>query len=162
MAGGPVFPNSVYLGGASGNLFPNFYAGAGANAAPHDEGIGVVASLAADATAELRFHIPPSVPTGTAKLRLLALANATSGAAKFTVSDGQVAAGASPSGATLTAETQSTVTWAAGNNDQYLETKVTLTTSPTANDVLVVAVKFQTTGWTLAVASTWILSLIWE
>jgi len=161
MAGGPIYPSSVYPG-PSGNLFPNFYAGSGSNAASHDEGVGVAASLGLDSTLELRFPIPPTVPTGTLKLRILALANATSGAAKLTVSDKNVAAGASPSGATLTAETQTTITWAAGNNDQYMEAKVPLTSTPAGNDQLVVAVKFQTSGWTLAVVGTLIFSLIWE
>lgn len=162
MAGGPIFPHSIYLGGGAGDLFPNFYAGAGGNASAHDEGIGVAASIAADRTAELRFAIPPSLPTGTLKLRMLALANATSGAAKVTVSDKNVAAGASPSAATLTAEAQQTITWVAGSNDKYQEVKLILTPAPAANDVLVVAVVFNTTGWTLAQVSTWQFSLIWE
>jgi hypothetical protein len=162
MSGGPLLPSSVYLGGAGGNLFPNFYAGAGGNAAPHDEGIGVVASLGADSTAELRFAVPPTVPSGTFKLRMLALANATSGAAKVTVKDGRAPAGASPSAAALTSETQQTVTWASGNADEYKETKLALTTVPQGNDMIVVAITFNTSGWTLAQISTWLFSLIWE
>jgi hypothetical protein len=160
MAGGPIAPSSVYLGGASGNLFPNFYAGGGANASVHDEGIGVVASLGADATAELRFPMPASIPTGTLKLMVRALANATSGVVKFTVSDGAVSGGSSPSAATLTSETQSSVTWTAV--DVYMDTKVTLTTAPTANQSLIVALKFQTSGWTLAVALTCLVWVLWE
>jgi hypothetical protein len=162
MAGGPIYPSSAYPNDSSGRLFPTFYGGAGGNAAPHDEGLGVKASLDADATWELRFPMPPTIPSGTLKLRLLALANATSGVAKVTVKDKNVAAGASPSAAALTSETQVTVTWAAGNNDQYLETKVALTSSPAGNDVLVVALTFNTTGWTLAQVSCWLASIIWE
>lgn len=164
MAGGPIYPSSAYPADSAGRLFPNFYSGAGGNAAPHDEGLGVKASLDADATWELRFPVPPSIPTGTIKLRLLALANATSGVAKVTVKDGRCPAGSSPSAATLTSETQVTITWAAGNADQYMETKVSLTGvgSLAANDVIVVALTFNTTGWTLAQVSTWLASLIWE
>ena len=168
MAGGPIGPSSVYLGGGGGRLFPNFHAGAGGNAAPKDEGVGVVASLAADSTAELRFHIPPAVPTGTLKLRMIALANATSGAAKVTVKDGVATpagspgASGNPSAATLTSEAQSTVTWAASENDRYKETKVTLTAAPAANDILVVGITFQTTSWTLAQVSTWLFTILWE
>jgi hypothetical protein len=162
MAGGPIFPSSPFPADTAGRLFPNFYAGAGGNAASHDEGLGVKASLDADAVWELRFFIPPVLPTGTLKLRVLSLANATSGALNFTVSDKNVAAGASPSAASLNVETQSTVTWAALDNDKYKETKITLTSTPIANDVLVVALKFQTTGTTLAQISTHIVSIIWE
>ena len=137
MAGGPIYPSSAYPADSSGRLFPTFYGGVGGNAAPHDEGLGVKASLDADATWELRFPMPPSIPTGTLKLRLLALANATSGVAKVTVKDKNVAAGASPSAAALTS-------------------------TPAGNDVLVVALTFNTTGWTLAQVSCWLASIIWE
>src|SRR5690348_16781568 len=119
MAGGPIYPSSAYPADTAGRLFPNFYQGGGANAAPHDEGLGVMASLSADATWELRFPMPPTLPSGTAKLRVLSLANATSGVLKFTVADGRCPAGSSPSAATLTGETQSSLTWAAGNADEY-------------------------------------------
>ena len=161
MAGGPIYPSSAYPATA-GNVFPNFYAGGGGNASPHDEGLGVAASLGADSTWELRFPLPPTIPSGTLKLRLLALANATSGVAKVTVKDTNVAAGASPSAAALTSETQQTLTWGAGDNDKYKEIKVALTPTPNGNDLLVVALVFNTTGWTLAQTSTWLASIIWE
>ena len=63
MAGGPILPSSVYLGGASGNLFPNFYIPAtNTNTAGALEGVGVVASLAADAPAVLQFNMPETIP----------------------------------------------------------------------------------------------------
>lgn len=162
MAGGPIGPSSVYLGGASGNLFPNFYAGAGGNASAHDEGIGVVASLGANAVAELRFPMPPSIPTGTLKLMVRCLANATTGTAKFTVSDNNCGDSTSPSGLTLTDESQSTVTWSTGDNDKYKDTKVTLSTTPAANSSLVVALTFNNTGWTLAQVLTALVWVLWE
>jgi hypothetical protein len=161
MAGGPILPSSVYLGDASGNLFPNFYIPAtNTNGAGAFEGIGVVASLAADAPAILQFNLPESIPTGTCKLRCLAMANATSGAAKLTISDGQTAAGSNIGATTLTAETQVSQTWATA--DILVENKVTLTTSPTANEILTIEATFNTSGWTLAAVSTWQFSLVWE
>ena len=161
MAGGPIAPSSVYLGGASGNLFPNFYTCAtNTNAAGVDEGIGVIASLGSDATAILRFPMPPSIPTGTLKLRLLAQANATSGVAKVTVADINTAAGASPAAGTLNSETQVSQTWATA--DIYVENKVTLTSAPIGNDILVVTITFNHTSWTLAAVSNWLAFVIWE
>jgi hypothetical protein len=168
MAGGPIGPSSIYISDTAGRLFPNYHAGAGGNVSSHDEGIGVKASLDADATVELRFQMPPSIPTGTLKLRLLALANATSGAAKLTVKDGVATPAASPgssgnpSAASLTSESLTTVTWTTSENDRYKEAKVTLTAAPIANDVLVVAIAFNTSGFTLAQVSTWIFSVLWE
>jgi hypothetical protein len=161
MAGGPILPSSVYLGGASGNLSPTFYIPAtNTNTAGAIEGVGVVASLGADAPAVLQFNLPESIPTGVCKLRALAMANATSGVAKLTVSDGQTAAGSNIGATTLTAETQVSQTWATA--DILVENKVTLTTVPAANSILTVLATFNTTGWTLAQASVWQFSIVWE
>lgn len=157
-----IQPSSSYTADTVGNSFPNFYSGAGGNASPTEYGLGVAASLNADTTWQLRFPVPQVLPKGTLKLRLLQLANATSGVAKFTVSDGKCPAGTSPSGVTLTSETQSSVTWAAGDNDKYKETKVTLTTAPAGGDMLVIAIVFNTTSWTLAQILTTIPTIIWE
>lgn len=158
MAGGPITPSSTYLGGASGNLFPNFYSGGGGNASPVEEGIGVVASLGSNATAQLRFPMPPTIPSGTLKLRNLMLANATTGTVKYTVQDINVAA--DPSSAALNSETQSSATISAA--DTYTEVKTPLTSIPSGNDMLVVAVTFDATGWTLAQVLTCIFTIIWE
>jgi len=161
VSGGPVLPSSIYLGGASGNLFPNFYIPAtNTNTAGTLEGVGVVASLAADAPAVLQFNMPESIPTGTLKLRVLAMANATSGVAKLTVSDGATSAGSNIGATTLTAETQLSQTWATA--DILVENKITLTTAPTANQILTVLATFNTTGWTLAATSAWQFSVVWE
>lgn len=160
MAGGPIFPHSAYP--VSSNVFPNIHVGDGANS-KHDEGLGVVASLAADAIWRLRFQMPPTLPTGTCKLRMLGIANATSGAAKINPKWASVAVEESPSGATLQAETTQTVTWAAGDNDQYKSLVVTLDAdTPVASEEIVMDLTFETTSWTLAQISTWIVSIIWE
>jgi hypothetical protein len=162
VAGGPIFSHSSYPVTA-GSCFPNVYVGGGANS-KHDDGFGVAASIAADATWRLRFQVPPAIPTGTAKLLLRALANATTGAAKVTPQLAKVGGGSSPSGAALTAEAQQTVTWTAV--DVYLDTKVTLTNTTIVtgdeNKALVCDLVFNATGWTLAQVSTWQVSLIWE
>lgn len=161
MAGGPIFPHSVVPATAD-KVFPNVHVGAGANS-KHDEGLGVMASVDADSTWRLRFQMPPSLPTGTGKLRLLALANATSGAAKVNPKWASVAAEEDPSSATLNAETTQTITWGAGDNDQYKELKVTLDADTlVASEEVVMDLVFETTSWTLAVVSTWIASVIWE
>lgn len=161
MAGGPIFPHSAYPATA-GRVFPSFHVGAGANS-KHDEGLGVEASVGADSTWRLRFQFPPTLPTGTCKLKLWALANATSGAAKVNPKWASVAAEESPSGATLNAEGTGTITWAAGDNDQYKELKVTLDAdTPVGGEELVMDLVFETTSWTLAQISTWIASVIWE
>jgi hypothetical protein len=68
-----------------------------------------------------------------------------------------------PSSATLNAEGTSTLTWAAGDNDQYRELKITLDAdTPVAAEVIVMDLVFETTSWTLAQVSTWPASLIGE
>jgi len=161
MTGGPIFPHSAYPVTA-GRVFPNFHVGAGANS-KHDEGLGVEASVGADSTWRLRFQMPPSLPAGTGKLRLLALANATSGAAQVNPKWASVAAEEDPSSATLNAEGTGTITWGAGDNDQYKELKVTLDADTlVASEIVVLDLVFETTSWTLAQVSTWIATIIWE
>ena len=161
MSGGPILPSSIYLGGASGNLSPTFYIPAtNANAAGAIEGIGVVGSLGSDAPAVLQFNMPEVIPSGSLKLRGLAMANATSGNALFTVKDKNVAAGASLGTSTLNNEGSSTVTWTTA--DILVEKKITLTSSPVANDILTVLVTFTTASWTLTASSVWQFSLVWE
>lgn len=174
MAGGPIFPHSAYPV-TTGRVFPNFHRGAGANS-KEDEGMGVEASLGADAIWRLRFQMPPSLPSGTLKLQLFLLANATSGVARINPKWVSVAAGTSPSGATLVAETVTpdgvtgaagsgdTVTWGAGDNDQYLRAVWTLnaTTAPNGGEIIVMDLTFETASWTLAAVLTVQASLVWE
>jgi len=164
MAGGPLLPSSIYLGGASGYLAPAVYIPAtNTNTAGAIEGIGVAASLSADAPAVLQFNLPESIPTGTCKLRALAWANATSGAAKVDIADGQTAAASNIGATTLTTEAGSPTisqTWSAA--DVIVENKVTLTTAPVVNSILTVLATFKTSGWTLAQNSVWQFSLVWE
>jgi hypothetical protein len=162
MAGGPIFPHSAYPATAN-NLFPTIYSGGGANS-KQEEGLGVAASIAADSTWRLRFQIPPVLPTGTAKLLLRALANATTGNARVTPALAKVAGGSSPSAATLTNEAQQTITWTAA--DVYKDTEVVLTNTVIgAGDegkALVCDLVFNSASWTLAQVSCWQVSLIWE
>jgi hypothetical protein len=163
MAGGPFFPSSIYLGGASGNLSSAVYISAAGTTVANSaiEGVGVVASLAADAAAVLQFNLPEVIPTGALKCRVLAWANATSGVAKLTLSDGQTAPGSNIANTTLTADVQISQTWSSA--DVIVENKVTLaTSSPTANSILTVLATFNTSGWTLAQSSVWQFSLVWE
>lgn len=160
MAGGPIFPRSAYP--VSERVFPNVHVGAGANS-KHDEGLGVEASVGADAIWRLRFQMPPTLPTGTGKLRLRAMANATSGDAKVNPKWASVAVGEDPSAATLNAETVQTITWAAGDNDKYKEIKINLDADTlVAGEEVVMDLTFETLSWTLAQVSTWVASIIWE
>lgn len=146
----------------AGRVFPNVHVGAGANS-KQDVGLGVEASVGADSIWRLRFAMPPTLPSGTAKLRLIALANATSGSAKVNPKWASVAMEESPSGATLNAEGTSTLTWGAGDNDQYKELKITLDADTVvANEVIAMDLTFETTSWTLAQVSTWYAAVIWE
>lgn len=161
MAGGPIFPRSA-VPVTDGRVFPYTYVGAGANS-KHEMGLGVQASVGADSTWRLRFQMPPTLPSGTGKLRLLALANATSGSAKVNPKWASVAVGEDPSSATLNAETTQTVTWGAGDNDKYKELKVTLDADTlVASEEVVMDLVFETSSWTLAAVSCWIASIIWE
>lgn len=174
MAGGWIMPSSAFPV-TSGNVFPNFHRGAGANS-KEDEGLGVAASIAADSTWRLRFPMPPAIPSGTPKIRVIALANATSGVVKINPKWASVAMGVSPSGASLSAEgttadskagqagSTATLEFGAADNDQYLEAKwdMNATTVPAANEVVILDLTFETSGWTLAQVLTCRVMIGWE
>lgn len=162
MSGGPLLPSSVYFGAASGNCYPTFYVSAtNTNSASYIEGVGVIGSLGSDSTVTLQFNLPESIPTGTCKLRSLALSQ-TGGSlvSKLTISDGQTAVGSNIGATTLTAETQITFTFATA--DLLVENKTSLTTAPTANNILTIKAVFNTSGWTQTAASAYQFSLVWE
>jgi hypothetical protein len=164
MAGGPLLPSSIYLGGASGNLSPQFYtSGAGTTVSQSTiEGIGVVASLGANASAILQFNLPEVLPTGTLKCRVLAWANASAGIAKLTLSDGGTAPANNIANTTLTAETQLSQTWATADIIVEVAKQTMAGPNQMANNIYTVVAQFNNTGWTLAVASVWQFSLVWE
>lgn len=161
MAGGPLFP-FIEKADTPDRVFP-YPGGSGGDT----EGLGVEASLGADGTWKLRFQLPSPIPSGTAKLQLDALADATSGDAKVNPKWAGVAADSSedPDGITLHAEGTTTITWAAGQDNKLKRTKITLdadTDGINAGEWVVVDLVFETTSWTLAAISTWIVSIIWE
>lgn len=161
MAGGPISPYPVYLG-TTGNLFPTFFAGSGGNASSHRAGIGVLSNLASNCTAEMTFPMPPTIPSGTLKLMVRALAAASTGVAKLTVSDGVAGNGVDPSAIALTSETQATFTWTTGSSGKFIDNKITLQSTPSGNDCLIVAATFNNTGWSLNVEPTFLFWVLWE
>ena len=161
-ASGPISPTSVFHNDQNGRTFEGYYSGSGGNISPNDWGIQVKASLDLDSIVQLRFPMPPVMPPGSLKLLVRGLANATTGAAKFQVSDGVAGNGISPSAISLTAETASILNWTSTSADQYNDIKIPLTSYPSPNDDLVVAIKFQTSGWSLASILTALTGVIWE
>ncbi len=143
-------------------VFPNIHIGAGANS-KHEEGLGVMATVDANSTWRLRFQMPPTLPSGTCKLRLLALADAITGVAKVNPKWASVAVEEDASSATLNEETTQTVTWSTDDDDVYKELKVDLDADTVvASEIIVMDLVFETSSWTLAQVSTWIASIIWE
>lgn len=160
MAGGAIVPISA-MPATAGKVFPYPYVGA--TNARLEEMLGVMASLNGDAVYYLTFIMPPTLPTGTGKLRLLCRAAATSGAAKINPKWVSVAAGENPDTMTLIAEGTSTLTWAAGDDDDYKELSVVLDADTlVASEMVVMALTFETSGWTLAAKLGVLPVIIWE
>lgn len=158
MAGGPIFPHSA-LPITSPRVYPNVHAATNA----HLEGLGVEASVGADSTWRLWYLMPPSLPSGTMKLLLTGVANATSGNAKVNPKWKSFAAEETYSSPSLNAEGTSTVSWGASDNDQFKETKITLDAdTPVAGEYVILDLVFETSSWTLAQISTWTAAIIWE
>ena len=162
MAAGPLSYRSVAFP-TSGKAFPWIHIGN--TNSKQEEGIGVMASVDANTVVEVRFQMPPILPDGTGKLVVRALANATSGVAKFNPKWASVAVEETMDIATgsLNAEGTQTITWATGDVDVYKELVIDLDADTLAGDEeVVMEFTFETTSWTLATISTWFFTIIWE
>jgi hypothetical protein len=176
VAGGPILPSSIYVGATAGNITPSFYVPNTNTVANQGviEGVQVALSLTYTANATqvvMQFNMPESLPTGTMKLRVLAMANATSGTANWVVQDGVTSPAASIGTTSLTVEASQSITWAGGGADILQESKQTLTASPSANQILTVIVNHAAQNTASAVAaanntlaqiSVWQYSIVWE
>lgn len=160
MAGGAVGPVGVAFD-TSGRIYPGAHSGAGGRLIQAE--VKVESSLGANATAYFVFGPFPSLPSGTLKLLLTAIANATSGVAKVNPKWASVAASENYDTITLNAEGTTTVTWAAGDNDKLIETKINLDADTlVAGEYLYLTLVFETASWTVAQVSSWLVQLIWE
>ena len=137
MAGGPYLPISAVPIGTSGEVFPNTHVGKGANGSRH-EGLGVAnaTDLTADRIWHVVFKMPTTLPTGTAKLSIVVLADIQAGDLSVDPAWASVAFDEDPSAATLTAEgpdpdartggngsdgDNSTFGWDTADDDVYIE-----------------------------------------
>ena len=157
-----LFPSSVYPVTAD-RVFAWIHVGGGANS-KHDEGLGVEASLGADAIWRLRFQLPPTLPSGTGKLRLVSLsAPSLNGVAKVNPKWASVADGEDPSSATLNAEGTTTITHNTTSNDKFVMTKITLDADTlVAGEIVVMDLTFETSGWTINEEFMCQPAIIWE
>jgi len=169
MAGGPLFPSSVYLGAAAGVLSSTvFQSATNTNAASYVEGIGALGSGtagglgngASDSSAILQFNLPGTglIPSGTAKWRVLMWAP-DAHVGKVTPSDGVTAPSSNIGAATLTAGSQISITAVI---DVINEFKQACATAPVAGDIMTLKAVFNTTGWAITGISVWQFSLVWE
>lgn len=162
MPGGPLQFFSAVPQGTSGAIFFSVFSAAGANS-PDTLGATVVASLGADATLSLKGETLQVLPSGTAKLRCMAQANASTGNAKFAPKWRSVTNDEDPADTALSSEGTQTLTWGTGDEDKFLEVLVDLDADTiVANEIIVMDIVFETASWTLAAASTWQFSIIWQ
>ena len=160
MAGGPFWPHSAFP--AQDEAFPNFHNGDGAFS-DHDEGLGIAADQTADAIWELRWLMPPTLPSGTAKLRIISLADAITGDLQVNPKWVSVAMGADPSSTSLNAEGTTEIAWNTDDDDTYIETKITLDADTiVADEMIVMDLVFEDTDATLGQISTHMVSMVFE
>ena len=162
MAGGPLYPSELKIED-SPNIFGDVFIGDGTNG--HEVNvISVIADLGADVKMMLEYELPVEIPSGTAKLKMTALAHRTSLVAKhnpaWNMSDDEE----DSSELTLTAEGVETTTWASGDDGVNKITKTILDAfGLVGGKTLVMHIKFPTSGWTQDVNVSWKRpTIIWE
>ena len=150
-----AFPLSLPRAYNTANIFHAPRIG-GTNSRPFMPQWGIVASLGANVDVHAVWKVQ-TAPSATLKLALYGLANATTGVAKFNLSWAAANVGENFDTVSLTAEGTTTITWSTGNNDDVLETKITMdaATAPTAGQLLFLQMRFETASWTLAQLSYW-------
>jgi hypothetical protein len=129
------------------------------------EGLGVKASLSADAELHYVFHVPTPLPSGTAKLEVLAFSYEASGDAKFNPKWKSIAVGEDfdLAASSLNAEGTQTLTWSTGDGHKFKRSKITLDADTvTADEFIALRLAMESTSWTLDDRSIWIPAVIWE
>lgn len=130
------------------------------------EGLGVMASLDADAELHYVFHVPTPLPSGTAKLEVLAMTHDSgNGDATFNPHWKSIAVGEDfdLTAASLLAEGTETLTWVTNEGCLFKGAKVTLDADTlVADEFLALRLVLESTNWTLDERSLWIASVIWE
>lgn len=162
MAGGPLGPVSMYPTSARGFIYA--YEGAGTTEdRSMMHGIAAAADIASDGTAwHLIFEMPQILPSGTAKLRIISRANATTGVIGLNVSWASVAVTESPDDATLNDEGSVDITTSA-TADRYVETLLTLDADTVvADEVIHMNIDVDDSAHTIAAETGLFFSIIWE
>ena len=160
MAGGPVYPFSIGYP-SSGRVYPGYHVGS--TNARQWYGRRCEASLGADAILELNFQMPQVLPSGTSKLRCLMQADATAGDGVINPAWASLAVGEDYDTISLTGEGNDTTTWASGDDEELLESIITLDADTiVVDEIVVMQITFVSASWTLAQISTWNFSIIWE
>lgn len=163
MAGGPLAPYSA-LPLTEGKAWPGVYSGAGTT--DDSETMCFVAD-ATTITSDhklwlLKFAMPEVLPTGTAKLRILLRANATTGVCALNVKWASIALTESPDDATLSDEGSVDITVPA-TADQYKETLTILNADTVvAGENVTVLIEADDTAHTVAADCGLVFDIIWE
>src|SRR6266498_4710508 len=148
MASGSLFPSSIVFV-TSSKVGPGVHVGAASTGIKRTRGIQVIANLDTNADVELTFDLPPALPSGTGKLRLIGRTIGT-GNALISFDWASVAIGEDPSAATLLSEGTSTLTVAGGDSDKFLRLKVTLDADTlTADKIVCMRMRFIQASYTL-------------
>jgi hypothetical protein len=130
------------------------------------EGIGVMASLDADAEIHLFFRVPGGLPTGTAKLSLVTLGYTDSGNLIFNPKWKSVALeeNIDLAASSLNAEGSTTQTRTGGSDDHQLkEVKIVLDADTiVAGEYILMRLVLESASWTYAGRAIIIPSIIWE
>jgi hypothetical protein len=130
------------------------------------EGLGVVGGLDVDAELHYVFHVPPSLPSGTAKLEVIALANpSVGGTAYFNPKWKSIAVEETLdlAAGSLNAEGTQSIVWSSGDNDKFHRVKIALDADTVvADEFVVLRLVMESTSWSLNYTSLWLPAIIWE
>jgi len=163
MAGGPLHWTTAYPVTAD-IAAPLIYNGAGATEDREKMlGLADATTVTADVIVwHLKFEMYQVIPTGTAKLRIITRANATSGTIGLNIQTMSITGSESPDDGTRTDEASADIT-TPGTADQNKETLHTLTAgNVVADEFLHVYIEVDDTAHNIAADTGMAISVIWE
>jgi hypothetical protein len=130
------------------------------------EGLGVIASLDADAELHYIWHVPSVLPSGTAKLEIIGQSYDAGGDAKINPKWKSIAFDETMdiAAGSLNAEGTTTMSWTYGSDAHEMKRdKVTLDADTVAADeFILMRLTMETANWTLNQRSLWLPSILWE
>lgn len=143
-----------------GRIFPNYYVGSSGPGVLRYKGIGVAGSgsMTSNATGELVFQIPKTLPTGAVVLNGYLQAPVNGGTGSYEILWSSISSGQDPASFNLFSEGTGSIGYQSSESGYLKSISIPLDADPSGispGDVVSMRTVFLSNGWTIPQTSTW-------